>query len=86
MPYGTDWIVLKLQDDPMNFIQITVNQSMVLVLDVQGQVYMRIGISEKSPEGSQWLKVLKHLKHISVSLSCQVSYNTNNFIHFFRVF
>jgi accessory gene regulator protein AgrB len=76
VPYGTDWVVLKLQDDPMNFIQITVNQSMVLALDIQGQVYMRIGISEKSPEGYQWLKVLKHLKHISVSLSCQVSSNT----------
>lgn len=76
-PQGTDWIVLKNHGDPMNFLQITVNESMAFALDLQGQVYMRMGMCKKFPEGNKWLKVLKNLRYISLSLSSQVSFFLN---------
>ena len=70
---GTDWLMIKQEEKNfLNFIQITANETILLALDLQGQVYIRMGMNETCPVGKQWLKILKDLRHISLSLTSQV--------------
>ena len=75
-PHGTDWIALRQDDSPFsNFTQISIGETLAYALDLQGQVFMRVGIEDEYPTGRGWLKVLKDLKHISLSKSRQVCIN-----------
>lgn len=69
-PQGKCWIEISSSIRPT---QIVSNYHLVYALDSKGSVYLRTNTDEVK-EGTNWIKVLKDLSDISVSMSDQVVY------------
>ena len=80
IPYGNDWTMIEPYPDA-TFIQITANLNLVYALDVQSNVFLL-----NVDEDFEWVKVLKDLSSISLSISNKVNFKIikirqNNVLH-----
>ena len=66
-PWGSQWLIIDQHPSP-RFSQISSNLNLVYGLDMSGNVYL---LSE-----DKWIKVLKDLSSISISMSNKVNYTT----------
>ncbi len=67
-PHGDAWTLIQPYPDAV-FTQITANLNLVYTLDINSNVYL-LTIDDDS---SEWIRVLKDLSHISLSISNKVS-------------
>ena len=67
-PSGNDWIVIEPHPEAV-FVQVTANLNLVYALDMLSNVYL-LNITEEY----EWVKVLKNLGNISLSISNKVAF------------
>lgn len=65
-PMGHSWTIIKPFENT-KFKQITCNINYIYAIDMKGSVYLYLN------DTMQWVKVLKDLSYISVSMSNKVS-------------
>jgi hypothetical protein len=66
------WLLYDKPSDESNLVQITANDSFIFTMNKKGDVYIREFLFNDSLDNQKWIKVLKDLSSISVSLSNQV--------------
>lgn len=76
-PYGNDWTIVEPHPDAV-FVQVTANLNLVYALDMLSNVYL-LNVDDEY----QWVKVLKDLGNISLSISNKVTYSINSGSFFF---
>ncbi len=69
-PFGLEWS--QVENENYSFCKITCNSKFVYALDVNGYVYLKNDSKLDKSGTNNWVRVLKGLSNISISLSNKV--------------
>jgi hypothetical protein len=71
-PYGSAWIYIQTPENCNGLRQVQLGRNSVWMLDNQGKVYFRAGITAKCPQGNRWVTIAASMLNISVSMENQL--------------